>query len=71
MISDAQTEALDRVQEILCEHFEASMVIVEYHTDDDDKTTMTAVCRNASRATALGLCEIGKDYVSNPPPDLG
>jgi hypothetical protein len=58
-----QLDALERANEIIREHFEASLVAVVTSVEGDDGKEVSVVRWHGGRIQALGLCSEAKDWI--------
>jgi hypothetical protein len=61
--TEAQVGALDRANEILREHFEASLVAVVTTLEGDEGKEISNVRWAGGRIQALGLCAEANDWI--------
>lgn len=62
-LSQCQTDALDKVKELLDEHFEAWVLVWE--AEVDDRTEHSNVGWFGGHSRALGLLVLGQDVLRN------
>ena len=65
-MTPAQEQAFKQIEEILREHFEASVIVVQA---DDDKKSDVRSSWHGGYATSIGLLELGKLHVWNKQED--
>ena len=57
-MSPAQEAAFNQIKEIMREHFESGVIVVEFEVDDHKLGVDS--CYNGGLSTALGLLDMGK-----------
>lgn len=62
-MTDAQLETLAKVEELLREHFESVLLVLNTRVEEDDNKEVTKVCWHGGSYTALGLAEYAKKYL--------
>ncbi len=58
-MTEAQEQIFSKVEELLREHFEAAVVVVQA-TTEDDKADFTKATYHGGYATGIGLLEVAK-----------
>lgn len=63
-MTDAQKSAKDKVWDIIKEHFDHAVLLIETEAEED--TDRIFICNyHSGITTAIGLCERGKHYWIN------
>jgi hypothetical protein len=59
-MTEAQTQALDRIEEIMREHFTSGVLVVEGEVEENDKASDIRCTFHGGYAASIGLLELGK-----------
>lgn len=65
-MTEAQQEAHGKIHALMVEHFDAGVCILSYESHNGEQATDTMkVTHCGGFATAIGLCEVGKNWILN------
>lgn len=70
-MTDAQQEAHEQIHRLMSEHFDAGVLVILYEGHNGTQSTDSMkVTHHGGFAQAIGLCEIGKNWILHKADDL-